>query len=250
MGFILRTGAIWRKILFRTGLLCVFSPGSCLICDSCQPGSWKGRRVMWLCQFSGCGEWCDCVSGYGELFHLLCSFVVSVVSLWPCNHRAFHVNCLQEERSTLHTFMCKLVWLISGCEKSVFSCVISSIYILMCNWFGRWSWSSRWGFGGGEGEKEKEKSVCVCVREEMCVKCFMKKMAVHYLEDLCFVVCICFWCCFGGLFFGCILLFYIYLDVTRGKGGENVLCLDIITVIKHGIGKCGCLCQMSEAISV
>ena len=92
--------------------------------------------------------------------------------------------------------------------------------------------------------------MCVCVREEMCVKCFMKKRAVHYLEDLCFVVCICFWCCFGGLFFGCILLFYIYLDVTRGKGGENVLCLDIITVIKHDIGICDCLCQMSEAISV
>ena len=88
----------------------------------------------------------------------------------------------------------------------------------------------------------------MCVREEMCVKCFMKKRAVHYLEDLCFVVCICLGGCFGGLFFGCILLFYIYLDVTRGKGGEKVLCWDIITVIKHDNGKCDC--QMSEAIFV
>lgn len=110
------------------------------------------ERVYYVCSVQGVvwfvihvnqavgkeGEWCDCVNSVvvesGAIvlvvmgnysICLLCSFVVSVVSLWPCNHGAFHVNCLQEERSTLHTFMCKLVWLISGCEKSVFSCVIS-----------------------------------------------------------------------------------------------------------------------------
>ena len=56
------------------------------------------------------------------------------------------------------------------------------------------------------------------------------------------------------LFWGvCFWLYFAFLCILRcdkGEGGENVLCLDIIIVIKHDNGKCDRLCQMSEAISV